>query len=219
MNKTRAGLCTLALFLLLHVPVLAADAGPQTLQDAGLVELVALDPSVVLDIRYATTDNFVGKIVYPTAKCFLRKEVAERLVQVQRDVQSQGYGLKVFDCYRPFSVQKIFFQIVPDPNFVAQPKEVDGKPVEGSKHNRGAAVDLTLVDKAGKELPMPTPFDDFTEKARPDYQGSDPAARKNMLTLQDAMKKQGFAPIGSEWWHFDSQGWEKYGLLDVSLPQ
>lgn len=220
MKSARASFLTLALLLFLVAPVLAAEkAGqPQALESAGLIEVVGLDPSIALDMRYATDNNFAKKVVYPSARCYLRKDVAERLAQVQHDLQAQGLGLKVFDCYRPFSVQKTFFEIVPNPSFVAQPKEVNGKPVEGSKHNRGAAVDLTLVDKTGKELPMPTPFDDFTEKASPDYQGGDPVARANMRTLQTAMKKRGFQPIPSEWWHFDGQGWEKSELLDVPLP-
>jgi len=115
-------------------------------------------------------------------------------------------------------VQKRFWEILPDSRYVAEVKEQDGKPVQGSKHNRGAAVDVTLVDDKGQELPMPTPFDDFTEKAAPSYAGSDPQARANMLLLQQAMMRHGFAPITTEWWHFDGEGWENHPLLDVPLP-
>lgn len=221
MKRARALFWTLTLLLLLSAQALAAEKAnpPKTLEEAGLVEVVKLDPSIVLDMRYATPNNFTGKVVYPSGRCFLRKDTAEKLVQVQQDLKAQGMGLKIFDCYRPFSVQKIFFEIVPNPSYVAQPKEKDGKPVEGSKHNRGAAVDLTLVDKSGKEVPMPTEFDDFTEKASPDYKGTEPGARAHMRALQAAMKKRGFQTITSEWWHFDLVGWEKYDLLDVPLPK
>ena len=184
---------------------------------AGLVDITTIAPDIKLDIRYATPGNFAHVAVYPAPRCFLRADVAKRLATVQADLKAQGLGLKVYDCYRPFSIQKKFWALVPNEDWVAKPVEKDGKPASGSKHNRGAAVDLTLVDAAGQELPMPSGFDDFTEKARRDYTGGDPAARANAKRLEAAMAKAGFDPLPSEWWHFDGPGWQGYELLDVPL--
>ena len=195
-------------------PVVPAMA-QTTPAEAGLVDITAVAPDIRLDIRYATPDNFTHVAVYPAPRCYLRADVAKRLATVQADLKAQGLGLKVYDCYRPFSIQKKFWALVPNEDWVAKPVDKDGKPVSGSKHNRGAAVDLTLVDAAGKELPMPSGFDDFTDKARRDYTGGDPAARANSKRLETAMAKAGFDPLPSEWWHFDGPGWQGYELLDV----
>jgi beta-N-acetylhexosaminidase/D-alanyl-D-alanine dipeptidase len=218
MTKPRRQTLSALLFLLtlaLSAPAAPAGAGP--LDDAGLVEVTTLAPSIVLDIRYATADNFTGQPVYPAAKCFLRRDVAQRLVAAQAALQAQGLGLKVYDCYRPFSIQKRFWSLVPNDNYVAKPVEKDGKPFQGSKHNRGAAVDLTLIDAAGRELVMPTGYDDFSEKAGRNYPGNSPEAQANMKKLEAAMTAQGFAPLSSEWWHFDGPGWEGYELLDAPI--
>jgi len=204
----------LVLALFSFAPAVRA-AGPSTPEEAGLVDITKVAPGIRLDIRYATPNNFTHVAVYPAARCFLRAPVAKRLAKVQADLEKQGLGLKVYDCYRPFSIQKKFWALVPDEDWVAKPVEKDGKPVTGSKHNRGAAVDLTLVDKAGNEVPMPSGFDDFTEKARRDYTGGDPAARANAKRLEAAMAKEGFEPLPSEWWHFDGPGWKNDDLLDV----
>ena len=207
-------------FPLLLLAVLAqglapAEAGP--LEDAGLVDVTKLDPSIVLDIRYATADNFTGQPVYPAAKCFLRHDVAQRVAAAQASLKAQGLGLKVFDCYRPFSIQKKFWALVPNEDYVAKPVEQYGRPAQGSKHNRGAAVDLTLIDAAGRELVMPTGFDDFSEKAGRSYAGNSPEAQANMKKLEAAMAAQGFTPLPSEWWHFDGPGWQAYDLLDAPI--
>lgn len=207
----------LAPLLILLALALASSAGAGPLEDAGLVEVTKLAPSIVLDIRYATADNFTGQPVYPAAKCFLRRDVAQRLAAAQAALQAQGLGLKVYDCYRPFSIQKRFWSLVPNENYVAKPVEKDGKPFLGSKHNRGAAVDLTLIDASGRELVMPTGFDDFSEKAGRSYAGNTPEAQANMKTLEAAMAAQGFAPLPSEWWHFDGPGWEGFELLDAPI--
>ena len=138
----------------------------------------------------------------------LRGAAAKILSQVQDDLAKRGLGLKVYDCYRPLSVQKQMWEIMPDPNYVADP-------AKGSRHNRGAAVDLTLVDRNGKELEMPSGFDDFTERAYRDYTGASSQAKKNRQLLEDAMNKYGFIPLATEWWHFDAPGWEKFTILDV----
>ena len=177
---------------------------------ARLVDIRTVNRNIRLDIRYATANNFLKRKLYSTPKCALRSSVAQKLALVQTDLEKVGLGLKVYDCYRPFSVTKQMWEVLPDPNYVANP-------ARGSRHNRGAAVDLTLVDRTGKELEMPTPFDDFTKKAHRDYAGGTAQSRKNRQILEDAMKKQGFIGITTEWWHFDSEDWQKFAILDVSL--
>lgn len=177
-----------------------------------LVDVKKLDSTIVLDIRYATKNNFTGKIIYDEAKFFLRKEPALKIFEVQKELQKYGLSLKVFDGYRPLSVQKKFWEIMPDERYVADPKK-------GSRHNRGMAVDLTLVDKDGKEIPMPTPFDDFTEKASRDYFDLPAQILINRKFLEDIMAKYGFTGFPTEWWHFDYQGWEKYEVLDVDFSE
>lgn len=179
---------------------------------ARLVDIRTVNRNIRLDIRYATTNNFLKRKLYTVAKCALRSSVAQKLGKVQTDLEKIGLGLKVYDCYRPFSVTKQMWEFLPDPNYVANP-------ARGSRHNRGAAVDLTLVDRTGKELEMPTPYDDFTKKAHRDYNGGTAQSRKNRQILEDAMKKQGFIGITTEWWHFDSEDWQKFAILDISLTE
>jgi len=181
-----------------------------------LVEVTTLDPTIRLDLRYARADNFTGVAVYPGARCLLRRDAAERLARVQRALQAEGLGLLVWDCYRPFSVQERFWTLVPDERYVARPVRIDGRPASGSKHNRGAAVDVTLLDAAGHPLEMPTAFDDFSARAHRGAPAS-PAARANAARLEAAMAAEGFVPLATEWWHFDAPGWQSYELLDVPL--
>ncbi len=183
-------------------------AKPSLPYEARLVDIRSVNTKIALDIRYATTNNFLKRKLYPVARCVLRGAAASRLSLVQKDLAKKGLGLKVYDCYRPLSVQKQMWQVFPNPNYVANP-------AKGSRHNRGAAVDLTLVDAKGKELEMPTRFDDFTERAYRDYNGASDQAKKNRKQLEDAMKKYGFIPLATEWWHFDAPGWEKFSILDV----
>jgi len=182
-----------------------------------LVDLTTLDRSIVLDLRYATADNFTRQKLYAVARCLLRREIAERLVRVQRALRAQGLGLAVWDCYRPISVQQRFWALVPDARYVAEPVFQDGRAIAGSKHNRGAAVDVTLVDARGRELEMPTAFDDFSERAHRDGAGWSAAARRNAHTLEAAMAEEGFAPLATEWWHFDGPDWQRYPLSDAPL--
>lgn len=207
----------LAAFALACLLAAAPALAQKTPAQAGLVDITTVAPDITLDIRYATPNNFTGVAVYPAPRCFLRADVAKRLATVQADLKKEGLGLKVYDCYRPFAIQKKFWALVPNEDWVAKPVEKDGKPASGSKHNRGAAVDLTLVDAAGKELPMPSGFDDFTEKARRDYAGGDKQALENSKRLEAAMQKQGFEPLPTEWWHFDGPGWQGYELLDAPI--
>ncbi|MFB3829703.1 MAG: M15 family metallopeptidase [Bryobacteraceae bacterium] len=188
--------------MLLLLPALAA----------GLVDIRQVSPNIRLDIRYATADNFTRRKVYDEAACFLRPDVARRLDAVQRDLETRGLGLKLYDCYRPLSVQRRFWALMPDERYVANP-------AKGSRHNRGAAVDLTLVTREGRELPMPTAYDDFTEAAHRGYNKLPAEAIRNRRTLEDVMQRHGFIPMPTEWWHFDAQGWERYGILDVPFSR
>ncbi len=175
-----------------------------------LVPVADLDSTIVIDLKYATPDNFVGEVLYDTSLCFLRKSVAERLVRVQRWLRKQGYGLKIWDAYRPLSVQKRMWELVPDPRYVADPSK-------GSRHNRGAAVDVTLVDSLGNELPMPTVFDDFTQRAHRDFADLPDDVIRNRDMLEEAMRREGFIPLPTEWWHFDAPNWREYSVLDIPL--
>jgi D-alanyl-D-alanine dipeptidase len=180
-------------------------------EPADLLDVQSINPRIRIDLRYATADNFVGKSMYRTSKCFLRREVAERLSQVQADLELLGLGLKIWDGYRPLSVQKEFWKLVPDERYVASP-------VKGSRHNRGAAVDVTLVDRDGKELEMPTKFDNFTEDAGA-FAPCNERAAENRKLLQRLMTSHGFEILPTEWWHFDAAGWQKYDVLDLSFEE
>ena len=187
-----------------------------TLQ-ANLVELVKINPSIQLDIRYATTNNFTGKQVYPVAKCYAQDVVAKELDKIQKELAPLGLGLKVFDCFRPFPVQEIFWKICPHDGYVARPDWEHGK---GSKHNRGTAVDLTLIDlTTGKELAMPSGFDDLTQKANRSYETMSAEAAKNCHLLEDIMKNHGFIPLPTEWWHFDYKDWKNYPLMKTTFEE
>ncbi len=210
-------LCLLGLLLTCSAG-LAAGPEESALRAAGLVEPSGLDKSILLDIRYATDNNFTGQKVYPSARCYLRADIAAKLLKVQDTLRPKGLGLKVYDCYRPFSVQERFWSIMPDERYVLEPVRKDGVMVKSSRHNKGAAVDVTLVDARGRELPMPTGYDDFTDKAHRDSTAASTEARANSLLLEKAMAAQGFEPLSTEWWHFDGPGWQQYPPLDLPLP-
>lgn len=180
--------------------------------EQAFVELKNVNPDIILDIRYATENNFLKRVVYPEARCFVRTGVAARLDSIQKELESIGLGLKVFDGYRPLSVQKEMWKILPDSRYVADP-------ARGSRHNRGAAVDLTLVDSTGKALAMPTPFDDFTERAHHDFMALPAKIRQNRWILKTIMEKYGFSAIDSEWWHYDLIGWERFPVTDKSFKE
>ncbi len=198
------------LFLLLLPLLLLQAQPPKALPD--MVDIHQMNPSIILDIRYATPNNFLHRAVYKQARCFLVKEAAERLNAVQKELQSIGLGLKVFDGYRPLSVQKEMWAIMPDPGYVANPKH-------GSRHNRGSAVDLTLVDSTGKELEMPTPFDSFSQRAHQNYMKLPAKVRQNRWILRTVMEKHGFVPIRTEWWHYNLKNWRKYPIMDISFEE
>jgi D-alanyl-D-alanine dipeptidase len=174
---------------------------------------VSAIPGIRIDVRYATTNNFMHQQLYPIAKTFLRAPAARALADVQTELAKEGLGLKVFDGYRPYLITERMWEPIKNPDFVADP-------AKGSRHNRGAAVDLTLVDLAtGKELDMPTPYDDFTDRARADYANLPPNVLANRAKLRDVMVRHGFDPLPSEWWHFDFRGWERFELMNVPLEE
>lgn len=175
-----------------------------------IVDIRAVDSTFALDIRYATENNFTKKKLYPVAIAKLRREAAESLSAVNRELAAMGLRLKVYDAYRPLAIQWKLWEVVPNEDYVANPKK-------GSRHNRGAAVDLTIIDSYGNELEMPTPYDDFTEKAWHEYMNLPSAAIKNRALLKDVMTRHGFLPLKSEWWHYDFKGWEQFDIMDEPL--
>ena len=161
------------------------------------VNIKTLSPEFVLDIKYATADNFLKQAVYDCGECYLREATAKALLAAQKDFLKRGYTLKLFDCYRPLSVQKKMWKILPGTHYVANP-------AKGSKHNRGAAVDLTLVDLAtGKELDMGTPFDTFSPRAHHTYTQLPKEVLDNRKLLKEVLNKYNFKSIYSEWWHYE----------------
>ena len=180
-----------------------------------LVELTALEPAIKLDIRYATDKNFLGKPVYSQARAFLQRPAAEALVRAHRALARDGYGVLVFDGYRPWAVTKLFWDLTPPDKhvFVADP----GK---GSKHNRGCAVDLTLYDLAtGKEVDMGGAYDEMTDRSYVTYEKASAEARKRRDLLRDTMEHEGFFVYSWEWWHFDYKDWRSYPILDVPFAK
>lgn len=176
-----------------------------------LIAIQKINPTIKTEIVYATTRNFTGKIIYQTAECFMRKEVAHALNAVQKELGRKGLGLKIWDAYRPLSAQWKLWEICPDEKYVSDPRK-------GGRHTRGTAVDVTLIDlKTGKELEMPTGFDDFSPKAWSDYAGASSEAKKNRTLLRNIMIKYGFTGIATEWWHFDYKNWQDYPVLDIEL--
>jgi zinc D-Ala-D-Ala dipeptidase len=180
-----------------------------------LIELISLDPTIKLDIRYATDSNFVGRQVYPTARAFLQRPAAEGVVAVHKKLAEYGNGIVIFDGYRPWSITKLFWETVtPEQRkFVADPER-------GSKHNRGCAVDLSIFDlSTGDLLPMPSGYDEFTERASPDYKGGTDEARQNRDLLRALMENEGFTVNPNEWWHFDHEDWERYAIQDLPFDE
>jgi len=183
-----------------------AGASPHPASD--LVNINEVNPHIIVDMRYATDDNFAKKRLYDSNTCFLRKSTAVKLDAVQKELERMNLGLKVWDCYRPLSVQWVFWAILPDERYVADPRT-------GSRHNRASAVDLTIVDSQGKELQMPTGFDDFSLRAGHRYQDLPAQAIRNRELLKGLMEKAGFIPLPEEWWHYDDENWMQFDIMDV----
>lgn len=176
-----------------------------------LVEIVTLDPSIRLDIRYATANNFMGEPVYTQARAFLQRPAAEALVRAHRALHAEGYGLLIHDGYRPWYVTRIFWDASSDAD-----REYLADPAEGSKHNRGCAVDLTLYDlETGKAVRMPSLYDEASPRAAPDYAGGTRQQRALRDLLRRAMEAEGFTVDSMEWWHFDYRDWESYAVQNV----
>jgi D-alanyl-D-alanine dipeptidase len=180
-----------------------------------LVELTALDPTIHLDIRYATADNFLSTPVYREARAFLQRPAAEALVRAQRALATQGYGLLIHDAYRPWWVTRLFWEATP-----VDKREFVADPAKGSRHNRGCAVDLTLYALAdGRPVEMPSLYDEMSERAYPGYRGGTPEQRARRDLLRRAMEAQGFRVFASEWWHFDYRDWRRYPILNLPFDR
>jgi zinc D-Ala-D-Ala dipeptidase len=178
-----------------------------------LLELVKLDPTIKLDIRYATSNNFLGAPVYTQARAFLQRPAAEALLRAHRELKAQGYGLIIHDGYRPWYVTKIFWDATP-----ADKRIFVADPAEGSRHNRGCAVDLSLYDlKTGEEVKMPSGYDEMSNRSFADYVGGTADERACRALLRQAMEKQGFTVYPQEWWHFDYKDWKQYPILNVKF--
>lgn len=178
-----------------------------------LMELKKEIPDLVLDIRYATTNNFMKLAVYKQARAFARKPVTIQLKRIQKELRKKGYGLKIYDSYRPYTATKTLYVKASDKNFVANPKQ-------GSRHNRGCAVDLSLIYlKTGKDVPMPTPYDSFSAKAAAAYTDLPESIKKNRDLLIRVMEAHGFKVLHNEWWHFDFKGWKNYDLMDIPFEK
>jgi D-alanyl-D-alanine dipeptidase len=192
-----------------HEYLMSVKANPEK----ELIDLEKYIPGIVLDIRYATTKNFTGERIYTLARAYARKPVAESLKKIQADLKSQGLGIKIFDAYRPYKATVKFYEVYRDTTYVASP-------YRGSRHNRGCALDLTIIDlKTGEELKMPTGYDSFSKAAWPSTPVKDPVIRKNRELLINAMQKHGFRVNSSEWWHFDFIGYKKYEVLDIDFEE
>lgn len=182
---------------------------------ADLVEVATLDPGIKLDVRYATANNFMGRVLYSQARVFLQRRAAHALARAHRTLGRQGYGLLLFDGYRPWRVTKAMWDATPPAqrNFVADP-------AQGSKHNRGCAVDLSMYHlDSGREVEMPSAYDDFSERASPTYKGGTADQRARRDLLRKAMEAEGFTVEPNEWWHFNCRDWRSYPILDVPFEE
>lgn len=173
-----------------------------------LVDIEQIIPNIQISLRYAGSDNIFGKAIYPFQKCYLLREAAFRLRKVQWELEKMDLQLLVWDGFRPLEMQWKLWEILPDERYVADPRK-------GGRHTRGTSVDVTLLDKDGRELAMPCGFDDFSEKAHRDFMDLPLEKIRNRQLLENAMQMHGFLGISTEWWHFDLAGWEKYPPLNM----
>lgn len=195
-----------------------AQNGPPREEDkreAHLIELTGLDNTIKLDIRYATANNFTGKAVYPQARAFLQKPAAEAVVRVHQKLSKKGLGIVIYDGYRPWAITKLFWDTV-----TPEQRKFVADPAKGSKHNRGCAVDLGIFDlRTGEAIPMPSGYDEFNERASPDYAGGTAEETSNREMLRELMEAEGFTVNPNEWWHFDHKDWEAYAIYDISFDE
>lgn len=179
--------------------------------DTDFVRITDHIPEIAVDLRYATADNFTGQVIYSFSDAYLRYGTVKKLAAAQAALAEQGYGLKIWDAFRPPAAQFVMWEICPDATYVANPNK------GFSSHSRGNTVDLTLVDASGAEAVMPTDFDDFSPKADRDYSDADPEAAANALILENAMTGAGFRPYSGEWWHFSDT--DQYDVEEAFLPE
>jgi D-alanyl-D-alanine dipeptidase len=202
---------TLLAFLLLWQQQPPQETGD--FRPSDLVEVVTLDSSVKLDIRYASTNNFMGRPFYKEARAFLQRPAAEALVRAHQRLEKDGYGILVHDGYRPWSVTKAFWDATPEGK-----KDFVADPARGSRHNRGCAADITLYDRrTGRVVEMTSGYDEMTERAYPDYTGGTAAQRKLRDLLRTAMEAEGYMVYEYEWWHFDYKDWRHYRIGTLSF--
>lgn len=191
-----------------HIFVGESTANP--IED--IVDIKEINPRIMVEMKYATDNNIAQTSLYSMNKCLLRKSTALKLDAAQILLEKQNLGLKVWDCYRPLAAQKKLWTIMPDSRYVADP-------TKGSRHNRASSVDVTLVDAFGKELLMPTEFDDFSNRSYRKNADLRQQAGKNSCLLEEYMKKVGFIPLSTEWWHFDDADWKKFKRLDIPFEK
>jgi len=196
---------------------LAAQPPSETgnFRETDLVELTKLDPTIRLEVRYATTNNFLGTKFYSQARAFMQRPAAEAVARANQKLKEYGYGLLIHDAYRPWYVTKVFWDATPEDKhiFVADP-------AKGSRHNRGCAVDLTLYDlKTKKPIEMVSTYDETTARAYPDYPGGTSLQRWHRKLLRDVMESEGFTVYEAEWWHFDYKDWQKYRIGNVRFEE
>ncbi|WP_244183836.1 MULTISPECIES: M15 family metallopeptidase [Acetobacter] len=180
-----------------------------------MVDLAHLSPLFKFDVRYATDRNFLGTPVYSSSHAFLEKPAADALLRVAEFLKTKGYGLLIFDAYRPWYITKVFWDATPvdKHQFVADP-------ATGSRHNRGCAVDLTLYDlKTGQQVPMPSGFDEMTPRAYSDYTDAPEEQKTARALLKDAMQHEGFEQLPEEWWHFDYKDWSLYPVQNIPFEE
>jgi D-alanyl-D-alanine dipeptidase len=207
----------LAVFAILSFQASAQSGPPKEdgKREARLIELITLDNTIKLDIRYATDNNFMGRKVYPEARAFLQKPAAKGVVNVHKKLKKQGLGIVIYDGYRPWTITKLFWDTV-----TPEQRKFVADPTKGSKHNRGCAIDLGIFDlKTGQAIPMPSGYDEFTDRASPDYKGGTEEERRNRDLLRKLMEDEGFIVNSDEWWHFDYKDWEKYAIYDISFTE
>ena len=195
----------------------AAQPPPETgeFRQPDFVEPTKLDPTIRLEIRYATTNNFLGTVFYSQPRAFMQRPAAEAVARANRRLKASGYGLLIHDAYRPWYITKVFWDATPDDKkvFVADPSK-------GSRHNRGCAVDLTLYDwRTKRPVEMVSTYDETTARAYPDYPGGTSLQRWHRKLLRDVMESEGFTVYAAEWWHFDYQDWQKYGIGNLTFEQ
>ncbi|WP_296715925.1 M15 family metallopeptidase [Erythrobacter sp.] len=194
-----------------RAPALRMPSDPAANAAPDLVDLARFDPRLRLDIRYATPANFMGRVLYPLPRAVTQRPVAEALSRVQTRAEAAGYGLLIFDAYRPWRITKMMWDATPPAK-----REFVADPASGSRHNRGCSIDLSL-HRGGIEVEMPSPYDDFTPAAYRSNTAAPAEALAASRMLEDWMVAEGFVPLANEWWHYDWAEWRRYPIMDVPL--